>query len=254
MTLTVNLPVLTLGKRRVLQDINLAFQAGQVTVIMGPNGAGKTSLMRVLAGIAGEGAMLDGVALAKLNPQQRARQIGYLPQGTNPAWNVTARELVGLGRLPHRIRFAAATQADHSAIEAALAATDSAHLADRTLEAMSGGEKARVLLARVLAGEPRWILADEPIASLDPAHRLDMLALLRAQAVHGIGIITVLHDLTLSAQLADRIVLLSDGYILADGPPEAVLTPPLLARAYGITAEIDHTQEGQLRITPIGTL
>jgi iron complex transport system ATP-binding protein len=243
---------LKLGARLVLRNISLRFDAGQVTVIMGPNGAGKTTLIRVLAGLAGDGVMLDGEALSHFDPVIRAQQIGYLPQGTEPAWNVTARELVALGRLPYRPRFAGPNASDEAAIERALLATDTIHLADRTLHAMSGGERARVLLARVLAGEPRWLLADEPMASLDPAHRLDIAALLRTQALQGVGVITVLHDLSLAARVADRIVLMQDGKVAAAGPPEAVLIPATLASVYGITADISLSSDGKLNVVPAG--
>ncbi len=251
MTLALDQAILILGGRRVLDGIDVCLKPGEVTVIMGPNGAGKTSLIRILAGLLPGPASLDGIPLAIIAPDERARRIGYLPQDCAPAWNVTARELVGLGRLPHRSRFAAPSPADEAAITVALAATDTAHLADRPLDAMSGGERARVLLARVLAGGPEWLLADEPMASLDPAHRLDMVALLRAEAARGTGVVTVLHDLTLAARLADRVILLHQGSILADGTPWAALTSAVLAKVYGIKADIARGPGGELIITPV---
>ena len=153
--------------------------------------------------------------------------------------------------MPHRSRFAAASAVDEAAVDAALAATDTAYLSDRPMDAMSGGERARVMLARVLAGAPQWLLADEPLASLDPAHQLDILALLRAQADRGTGVVAVLHDLTQAARLADQIVMLKDGALLAAGTPADVLTAPLLAKAFGIAAEIGRASDGGMQITPL---
>lgn len=255
MTLLAENLSLTLGKRRVLDAVSLSLSPGKVTVILGPNGAGKTSLIRLLAGLlvpATGQVLLDGYSLPKMDRQERARRIGYLPQNGTPAWNVSARELVSLGRLPHRSHFAAPSPADEATIDTALACTDASHLADRPMNAMSGGERARVMLARVLAGAPEWLLADEPLASLDPAHQLDILALLRAQADRGTGVVAVLHDLTQAARLGDQIVVLKDGNLLEAGLPADVLTAPLLANAFGIAAEIGRASDGGLQITPLG--
>jgi iron complex transport system ATP-binding protein len=250
MTLSVHSLSLTLGKRAVLSNLSLTFAPGSVTVILGPNGAGKTSLIRALAGLLPGDVTLEGTPLAALDPAERARRIGYLPQDGAPAWNVTARELVALGRLPHRSRFAAPSPADDAAVEAALAATDTAYLAERTVDAMSGGERARVKFARVLAGSPQWILADEPLANLDPAHQLDLLALLRAEADRGAGVVAVLHDLNQAARIADQLVVLCDGRLAASGAPQTVLTPALLAEVFGIEAEIVPGADGKPIIAP----
>ncbi len=270
MTLAVDNLTLALGKRTVLRDLSLSFVAGHITVILGPNGAGKTTLIRALAGLItgtvpsgtvpfpaeggqslmGQSPTLDGAPLSALDPAERARRIAYLPQDGAPAWNVTARELVGLGRLPHRSRFTAPSRADDAAIDAALAATDTTHLAGRTVDAMSGGERARVKFARVLAGAPQWILADEPLANLDPAHQLDLLGLLRAEADRGTGVVAVLHDLNQAARIADQLVVLSEGRLAASGSPGEVLTPALLAGVFGIEAEIVPGADGKPIIAP----
>ena len=232
MALTLDGVTLELGKRRVLDGVTATLEPGRVTVILGPNGAGKTSLLRVAAGLveASGTVAIDGRPVAAMKRDERARAIGYLPQQGEVAWNMTARDVVALGRLAHRTGAAAEEQA----IAAAFAATDSAAFADRRVRELSGGERARVLLARVLAGEPRWLLADEPLANLDPAHQLDALAMLRAAADAGTGVVLVLHDLTQAARVADDIVLLKDGRLLAAGPQAAVLTPPLIADAFAI--------------------
>lgn len=232
----------TLGGRRVLTHVSAAFARGRVAVVLGANGAGKSTLLRALAGLvpaSAGGVRLDGRDLSAMDLRMRARSIGYLPQDAAVHWNLAARDLVALARLPHGGGGAAA-------IEAALAATDTAALADRRVRTLSGGERARVLLARVLAGEPDWLLADEPLASLDPRHQLKTLALLRAAAARGIGVVAVLHDLTLAARVADDALLLKDGAMLAQGAADAVLTPQLIGSAYGIRVDRVAHRDGML--------
>ena len=237
MALTAEQVDVSLGGRRMLHAIDMSFEPGRVTALLGPNGAGKTSLLRAMAGLIVPSAgriALDGGEVARMPARERAKAIGYLPQDAVVHWNMTVRDLVALGRLPHGGGGA-------EAIEAALVATDTAALAGRPVRSLSGGERARVLLARVLAGEPRWLLADEPLASLDPLHQVETLALLRAAAARGIGVVIVLHDLTLAARGANDVVLLKEGRVLAAGPGAAVLTPANLAATYGIAiAVIDH--------------
>jgi iron complex transport system ATP-binding protein len=255
MTLSAENAVLTIGKRRALDGVSATLARRQVSVIIGPNGAGKTSLLRLLAGLVMPDAgrvLLDGRKLASLPLNQRARRIGYLPQNGETAWNVTARELAGLGRLPHRSRYAAPSAEDEAAIEAALAATDTTHLAGRTVDTMSGGERARVKFARVLAGAPEWILADEPLANLDPAHQLDLLALFRAEADRGAGVVVVLHDLNQAARIADQLIVLNQGTVATTGAPAAVLTPALLGNVFGIAAEIGNARDGAPQIALLG--
>jgi len=228
---------LTLGGRTVLKDVSVSFGRGRVTAIIGPNGAGKTSLIRALAGLLPGAVQLDGQPLTDISPIERARRIGYLPQDREPAWNVTARELVALGRLPHRGRLAAPSAADTEAIASALAATDTTQFADRTIDTLSGGERARVKMARVLAGDPDWILADEPLANLDPPHQRDMLALLRAAAGTGKGAVAILHQLD-AAALADDVLILKDGKIVTFGAVQDALTPANLEIAFGMAFDV----------------
>jgi iron complex transport system ATP-binding protein len=222
----------TLGRRRVLGGVSVDFAPGRVTAVLGANGAGKSTLLRALAALVpASGVMLDGVEVARMDPRARARAIGYLPQDAALHWNMRVRDLVTLGRLPHG-------GGGEGAIDAALVATDTTALADRAVRSLSGGERARVLLARVLAGEPQWLLADEPLASLDPLHQLETLALLRAAAGRGVGVVVVLHDLTLAARVADDALLLKDGRVLAQGRGEAVLTEASITAAYGVDATV----------------
>jgi iron complex transport system ATP-binding protein len=247
MTLATQALKLVLGGRSVLDDISISLEKGRITAILGPNGAGKTSLIRVLAGLVapdGGTVTLDGHPLHAVGLAERAKRIGYLPQNGVPAWNVTANELVGLGRLPHRSRFAAPTAQDRIAIEAALMATDTSGLAQRTMDAMSGGERARVKFARVLAGDPEWILADEPLANLDPPHQRDLLGLLRAAAENGKGVAVILHGLNAAARVADDTILLRDGRIVAHGRTRIVLTRGNLETTYRMAFDITEHANG----------
>jgi iron complex transport system ATP-binding protein len=175
---------------------------------------------------AGE-VLLDGAALP--HGRERARRIGYLPQVGEVAWDLSVGALARLGRLPHGDR-------GEAEVAAALAAVDLTHLAHRPVSTLSGGERARALLARVLAGEPEWILADEPLAALDLAHQLALLARLREAAERGAGVAIVLHDLALAMNHADRVVVLDQGSLAADGAPEQALSEETIARVWGVTA------------------
>lgn len=218
-----------------LHGVSLALRPGEVTAICGPNGAGKSSLLSCLAGLlapASGAAVLDETPIMAMPPEARARALGYLPQTPEIAWDVSVRTLASLGRLPWRTSAAE----DASAIDAALAALDLAAFARRSATQLSGGERARALLARVLAGTPRWLLADEPLANLDLAHQLGLLGHLRTCAERGMGVVLVLHDLALAMNHADRVVVLNGGAIAADGPPEQALSEAILQQVWGLGA------------------
>ena len=244
---------LTLGGVRVLDQVTATFRQERVTALLGPNGAGKTTLMSCLAALRAPdtGAVtLDRTDVRSIERAERARRIGLLTQAGDVHWNVDVRTLVGLGRLPHRGR-GGETARDCSAIDRAMHATDVTAFARRGVEHLSGGERSRVLLARVLAGEPEWLLADEPLASLDPAHQLDVLTLLRAVADAGKGVVLVVHDLQLAAQIADDIILLRAGTLIAAGEADAMLTPELIGETYGIEIESGRTRLGRRFLLPI---
>ena len=152
--------------------------------------------------------------------------------------------------MPHRRAFASKIDVDEAAVARAMARTDILHLADRAEPTLSSGERMRALLARALAVEAPWLLVDEPVTALDPAHQLDAMALLRAIARDGTGVVAVLHDLTLAARFCDRIVVLADGRLIADGSPEEALSDVLLARAFGVTAERGWACDGTRYILP----
>jgi len=169
--------------------------------------------------------------------RERARRIGFLAQTPEVAWAVEAEVLVGLGRTPHASGLGALSEADRAAVERAMALTDSGHLARRTVDTLSGGERGRVLIARALAGEPEWLLADEPLAGLDPGHQIDACDLFRRLAhEQGRGVVMTLHDLPMAFRAADRVLVLADGRLIADGPPAEALSPDALREAYRVEA------------------
>ncbi|MEG3145848.1 ABC transporter ATP-binding protein [Sphingomonas sp. RT2P30] len=243
-----------LGRRQVLDAISAMLVPGRITAILGPNGAGKSSLIKAMAGLlpAHRGSVtIAGRAVADIEPRERARLIGYLPQDGTAAWNIRAAELVALGRLPHRAPFAGPSPHDFDAVMLAMEATETAHLADRPVGELSGGERARVLLARVLAGEPRWLLADEPLASLDPAHQLDILDRLRTVAKGGAGVAIVLHDLAHAARIADDVLLLNQGHVAAFGLAAEVLTEARVAKVFAVKVRWIDTEHGRM-LVPVG--
>lgn len=254
MSLSVENLELVLGDATVLDGVTASFAPGRVTAVLGPNGAGKSSLLGCLAGLHRPSAglvQLDGADRAAADPRTLARRIGYLPQTADVHWDIDVRTLVGLGRFPYRQRWDT-TAADDAAVAAAMAATDVAGLATRTVNTLSGGERGRVLLARVLAGTPDWLLADEPLASLDPAHQLDALDRLRAIAAAGAGVVVVLHDLNQAARVADDVLLLRGGRVLGHGATAAVLVPETIAATYGVATEITHASDGRRVILTTG--
>lgn len=239
--------IVELGGRRIIDGLTASLSQGRITAILGPNGAGKTTLLRSMLHLlpASNGSIkLDSQLISTLPPRDRARRMGYLPQDTSLAWNIRVSDIVALGRAPWRSPFAALSSTDHEAIEAALDATDSRVLAERLTGTLSGGERARVMLARVLAGQPDWLFVDEPLASLDPAHQVDISARLRGIADAGHGIVIVLHDLTHAAAMADDILLLKAGKLVAAGSKDDVLTSVNLRRTYDIDFEIVPTGRG----------
>lgn len=230
------------GGRAVVQGTNLALRPGELTMIVGPNGAGKSSLLAALAGLLPvEGAVsLDGRDLAAMPSRERARAIGFLPQQAEAAWDISVATLVGLGRLAWRAvpgRPARAAQvANRVAVAEAMRVMDLADLAERPVSHLSGGEKARAAMARVLAGEPRWILADEPLASLDLSHQRRLLAQLCAEADAGRGVAVVVHDLATAMNRADRVVVVDRGSVVADGPPGEALDETIVREVWQVEA------------------
>ncbi len=226
------------GPRAILQGLDLTLAAGRITAILGPNGAGKSTLLGCLAGLLTPGAGsidVDGARLDALPGKERARRIAFLPQTAMVAWPIDVQTLVGLGRIPYS--GVASDEQNREAVSRAMDMTRVSQWANRIVNELSGGERARVLLARVLAGTSQWILADEPFTGLDPSHQLDAADLLRQFAANGGGVVLTVHDLSLAARIADRIVLLNDGRIVADGTPEEALDAATLRAVYGVETE-----------------
>jgi iron complex transport system ATP-binding protein len=237
-----------IGGKAILSAVSLSIEAGKVTAVVGPNGAGKSTLLSCLAGLrepSSGGASLDGIALTGMKPRDRARRLAFLPQTPEIAWAIEARTLVELGRTPF---IGARGQAgeDRAAVDRAMAAASVTEFEHRIVDTLSGGERARVLIARALAGEPGWLLADEPLTGLDPAHQLDAAVLFRRLADEGVGVIVTLHDLSMALRLSDRIIVLADGEVLADDPPATALSPDVLRRAYGVEATLTRGVGGPL--------
>jgi iron complex transport system ATP-binding protein len=230
-----------LSSRTVLRNVTLDINAGEVVALVGPNGAGKSSLLKVLAGLLEPTMgtlMLDGIANDALSATDRALHIAYLPQHRAIHWPMAVRGIVGLGRLPHQVTGRSTAERDTAAIDRAMAAMDVTAFADRPVLALSGGEQARVLMARALAQEPRLLLADEPTSGLDLSHQFALADVLRARAMDGVACLVALHDLSLAARVADRIVMMAAGQIVAEGPPEAVLTPARILSVYGVHMQV----------------
>ncbi|WP_042412655.1 ABC transporter ATP-binding protein [Comamonas aquatica] len=232
-----------------VQDLSFQVQSGELLALIGPNGAGKSTVLRALAQLLPHQGrvLLDGEDLARLAPRQRARRLAYLAQGDQVAWPLQVRDFVALGRLPHqgRWRLASASKTDQNAVDAALSAMHLTDMAERHLHALSGGERARARLARAMAVQAPLLLADEPVAALDPYHQLSVMELLRAQCNAGHAVVVVLHDLTLASRFCDRVLLLQGGRAVACGAPRHVLTPAHLQRVYQVQAmHGEHESQG----------
>lgn len=252
-TLSCRDVVMTAGGHRLLGPLSATFKAGAVTAVLGPNGAGKSTWLAALAGVAppASGQVTLGDAdMAALDPLVRARRLGFMVQSRDIAWGVSVETLVGLGRIPHHRHVTLDDPTDAALVAAALERCDLEELRQRDVLTLSGGERARVLLARVLAGGPDWVLADEPLAGLDPAYQLDIVRLLRGLADEGRGVVVTLHDLTLAGRLADRVMLLKDGRLVAEGSPDDVLTPGMLGDVYGVGVEVLTASDGARVVMP----
>ena len=224
------------GGANVLRSVSAEVEAGQITAIVGPNGAGKSSLLMALAGLldpVGGRVCVDGREITDFTTTERARTIGYLPQDGAVAWDVAVETMVALGRMPHRdARTKPHDDTHRNSVDAAIAALDLDDLRGRPVSRLSGGEKARALLARVLAGEPRWILADEPLAALDIAHQLSLLDHFKHCAKEGVGVIIVLHDLALAMNHADKVIVLDQGRLAICGLAESALAAEVIASVW----------------------
>jgi len=232
----------TLAGREVLRDVSFELPRHGLVALVGPNGAGKTTLLRVLARLlpshAVRGAVtLDGADVAALSLRERALRFAYLPQGHVVSWPLPARDVVALGRTPHGAADPTRLpRRDAAAVDRAMRITDVVRFGDRPVTELSGGERSRVALARVLAVEAPVLLADEPTASLDPHYQLEAMTTLRRAADSGVLVIVVIHDLGLAARFADRVLVLGEGRLVAQGASDAALTDAILAEVFRVKA------------------
>ena len=222
-----------LGGRFVLSGATLSVAEGSLTALVGANGAGKTTLLRAALGLVGArgSRRLFGREVTGLSPRERAERVGYLAQERRIAWGMTARRIAALGAVTQPPK-----KADALA-DAALDRVGATALADRSVFDMSGGERARVLLARLLATQAALLVLDEPVNGLDPDAQLTTLELLQAEARGGRAVVVTLHDLTLAARFCDRVVVLDKGRVAADDAPTAALRPEVLRSAFGLDGE-----------------
>lgn len=235
--LRVDAVSVSLGGRRVIQDISASIAPGEFVAVVGANGAGKSTLLKTFAGLIAPDAgrvTVDGNLLSDEPPRDVARAIAYLPQDRTVHWPMSVERIVALGRLPHRSFAAAENSEDRAAIDTAMTRMDVMSFAQRPIVTLSGGERARVLVARALAQQARYLIADEPTAGLDPAHALHLFAEFQRIARDGNAVITASHDLSMGLRYATRVILLARGKCIADGPAAAVLKNDLLAQAFGI--------------------
>jgi iron complex transport system ATP-binding protein len=238
-----------LGGRPVVRNASVVVRPGELAGLIGPNGAGKSTLLRALCGLlplARGSVQLNGQETKQLGAQALARRIAYLPQRHVLHWRLSARQVVALGRLPHP---GAPTVAHQRAIDGAVEHTDIKDLLDQEVDTLSGGERARVMLARALAVESDVLLADEPVAPLDPFYALQIMEMLRNLAREGMTVLIVLHDLAFAMRFCDRLLLMQNGIVTACGRPSDVLSPDHLALAYRITGVYSET-EGERYVVP----
>ena len=241
----------TLGGKPVLNGVSFDLAPGEFIGLIGPNGAGKSTLMRAALGlVASTGQVeLSGRSNATFSALERALLVSYLPQEREIAWSMTVENLIWLGRAPHRSSFRPVSNEDKRAVEAAIETMEVGGLLARTANSLSGGEKARVLVARALAQEAPLLLADEPTSGLDPAHQIALMRNFAALAGKGHGVVACLHDLGLAARWCTRLVMLVDGKIVAGGDPQSVLTPERLRDVYHVeTYRTEHA--GGLIVQP----
>jgi len=231
----------TLRKKRVLQDVSLQVAPGEVVGLIGPNGAGKTTLMRAILGLVPH----QGISsLAQMEPRLRGHVAAWMPQQREIAWPVSVETLVTLGRIPHLSAGQRVTEADRAAVTQAIERMDLQAFRQRTATRLSGGEQARALIARALAQQTPLLMADEPIAGLDPAHQIATMQVFSALAGEGRAVIVSLHDLGLAVRHCTRLIVLDGGRVAADGSPRDVLTPEVLRDTFNIAAWFGDTPFG----------
>jgi iron complex transport system ATP-binding protein len=238
------LTVRTRTGRALIEGVSLTASAGEIVGIVGPNGAGKTTLLRCIWGATRPSAgrvLIDGSDAAAITARERARRVAAVPQETPAGFALTVREVVETGRTPHARGLLGGDPAGAAAVAGALSRMGLDDLADRPFAELSGGERRRTLIARALAQGAHALLLDEPANHLDIRHQLDVMTLARAL---GATVLVTLHDIDLAARFCDRLAMLCDGRLIADGTPETVLSPERIARVFGVRAEIGRPAPG----------
>jgi iron complex transport system ATP-binding protein len=250
--LSVNDLRASLGGAEVLKGVSFDVRPGEFIGLIGPNGAGKSTLLRAILQLSRHGGTvrLGGDDAARLSVAKRAARVAYLAQERDVAWAVPVDTLVSLGRTRHRSPFAPLSPEDRAAVDDAMRRMDVAQFRRRKVTELSGGELARVLIARALAQDTPLLLADEPVAGLDPAHQISLMRVFRSLAEEGRSVVASLHDLGLAARWCSRLLLLDAGRIVANGPAAEVLTGERLRSVYGISAHIADI-EGHLLVHPL---
>jgi iron complex transport system ATP-binding protein len=242
-----------------LEHVSVTVERGSLTGLLGPNGCGKTTLLKLLSGVLQPEhghVTLNGISLAGRSRRDIAKHLAVVPQETHPAFDYTVMEMVLMGRHPHLGAFELEGPRDLALAQDALAATGTAHLAGRAYMTLSGGEKQRVVIASALTQSPDVLLLDEPTASLDLGYQLEVAALLRRLNLErGVTMVLATHDLNLAASLCDRLILMRDGRVVAQGPTRDVLTAGSIRRIYDVEADVSfHAPAGHLTVTPLRRL
>lgn len=239
--------VVVRGGKRILDAVSVRFSEPGLVAVIGPNGAGKSTMLSALAGLIAPDAgavSLDGTPLARLPPRTLAQRRAYLPQNARCEWPISVESVVALGLTPYAAPLGKMAATDRARLSAMLAASDLADKSAQSVATLSGGELARAMLARALVGDPDILIADEPVAGLDPRHAIDAMQRLRDMADRGRLVIVALHDLALAARYADRIVAMREGRVLADGPAAEVCTPGTLKDLFDVTAHVSTDGDG----------
>jgi iron complex transport system ATP-binding protein len=234
------------GERQILKDISLHVSGGELIAIVGRNGAGKSTLLHVIAGllpVSRGDVWLDGQPLSHLTRKAIARQMALLPQQARIDFGFQVHDIVRMGRHAHRGRFRSASPHDEAMVRQAMAVTGTEFLAQRLITEVSGGERQLILLAQALAQEPQFLLLDEPTANLDIAHQWHVVRLLQRLAREGMGVVAVMHDLSMAVRFFPRLILLDDGMVVGDGPPIEVLSVETIERVFRVRARFYQDQD-----------
>ncbi len=250
MTFSINQLSVSRDQKQVLDQITLNFEQPQLVGLIGPNGAGKSTLMQALTGLLPFSGHieLEDRALADYHATERAQKLAFLPQDRTVHWALSCQAIVMLGRMPYRSSFSQPSAQDKAIVRDAMLQMDVLTFAERPFDRLSGGEQARVLIARLLAQEPNIILADEPVNGLDPAHQIALMHAFRGQVRLGRTVLVTLHELALASHWCDRIIMLDQGRVVADGSTHQVMTVDNIRQVYGVESTIVSASGRQLLV------